>query len=136
MQPVLGAEHHPPTSSDFGKAYTGTKLLGSSEGKVLVAEIVRPEHPAEPFGRIQAYTLGSTVLFGREPENHGFGRYKNIRQDSGRTRSTTRCIALRRSPNAIEENGYECRHLWVEIAGTLNNPDIGELGLRLARQEP
>jgi hypothetical protein len=42
-------------------------------------------------------------------------------------------VALRRSPNVIEESGYECWHLGVEIAGTVNNPDIGELG---PRQEP
>ena len=36
----------------------------------------------------------------------------------------------------IEESGYERWHLRVEIAWTVDNADIGELGLRLARQEP
>src|SRR5215470_12072432 len=43
---------------------------------------------------------------------------------------------LRLTPHVIEEGRYERWHLWVEIARTIDDADIGQLGLRLARQEP
>ena len=41
----------------FWQSAHRNKVIRVLGRKALVAEMVQPEHPAEPFGRIQAYTL-------------------------------------------------------------------------------